>query len=469
MATLGIDLGTGSVKAAVVTPDGDIVAKASRSYGLSSPVPGWAESDPAQWLSSVHDAVNEAVDLAPESPHAVGFSGQMHGVVVTDETLRPLRPAILWADTRSASEAREMNNALGAEHMATLGSGAVAGFAGTTIAWLSRNEPELMSKVRHVFQPKDWLRAVLGGQVGTEPSDASGTLLCDVATGTWSDDAIEWCGISAELLPTIQRSHGPAGEVTLAGRQLPCCFGGADTASAIVGMGLRPGEGFVAVGSGAQVVSVLHEPTLDAKLTTHTFATGGDPGTGWYRIGAVQNGGLALEPTLAMLGSSLDEAHAALAEGVSGDDPVFVPYLAGERTPFMDPQIRGSWTGISLGTTREMLLRSALEGVAHAVALGIQAVSDAGGDLPETLPFIGGGSTNPVFAQLLADCANRPLAHIDVPDAAVRGAALLATGQTSNPVPIQASTTTFPDDSRTGLLAQRRERMVSLARASQGL
>jgi sugar (pentulose or hexulose) kinase len=176
MATLGIDLGTGSVKAAVVTPDGDIVAKASRSYGLSSPVPGWAESDPAQWLSSVHDAVNEAVDLAPESPHAVGFSGQMHGVVVTDETLRPLRPAILWADTRSASEAREMNDALGAEHMATLGSGAVAGFAGTTIAWLSRNEPELMSKVRHVFQPKDWLRAVLGGQVGTEPSDASGTL-----------------------------------------------------------------------------------------------------------------------------------------------------------------------------------------------------------------------------------------------------------------------------------------------------
>lgn len=462
VATIGIDLGTGSVKAAVVSAHSEVLSRSSTPYPVVSPRAGWAESDPVDWLNAAKLAAVQAIELSSERPEAVGFSGQMHGVVVTDASLTPLRPAILWADTRSAAEAQRMNTELGPLEMAKLGSAAVAGFAATTLAWLNRNEPNVMAKARHVFQPKDWLRAVLGGKIGTEPSDASGTLLCDVASGEWSTLPIEWAEIEQGLLPEIYSSHHDAGHVTLAGLRIPCVFGGADTSCAISGLALEPGEGFVAVGSGAQVVAVMRKPTLDPSLATHTFATAGNKAAGWYRIGAVQNAGLALEPTLALLGSSFDEAHDALSEGVSPGDPIFVPYLSGERTPFMDPSLRGSWHDISLGTTRKMMLRSVLEGVAHAVALAVEAVSAAGGDTPKTLPFIGGGSTNVVFTQLLADCTNMPLANVEGADAAVTGAALLGSGITSNPHRPNQSLVTLPRDKEASLLALRREKMVHL-------
>lgn len=467
VATLGIDLGTGSIKAAVVSADATITSRSSRPYPVRSPEPGWAESDPREWLRAAEEAAAEALALSAEKPSAVGFSGQMHGVVITDDTLTPLRPAILWADTRSAAEAQRMNDELGAQEMAQLGSSAVAGFAATTLAWLNRHEPDVIARAHHILQPKDWLRAQLGGTVGTEPSDASGTLLCDVATGEWADTPLEWSGIQRALLPDIRSSQENAGDVTIAGVSLPCVFGGADTACAITGLGLGPGGGFVAVGSGAQVVAVMRHPTLDPSLATHTFATTGGTSEGWYRIGAVQNAGLALEPALALLGSSFEEAHDALSEGVGPEDPLFVPYLAGERTPFMDPSLRGSWHNISLGTSRKMILRSVLEGVAHAVALAIQAVGDSGGEMPDILPMIGGGSTNPIFRQLLADCADRPLANVEGSDAAVIGAALLASGQTSNPFTVEHTTVTSPRKREVALLKDRREQMLAFLESSR--
>lgn len=467
MATLGIDLGTGSVKAAVVSANSLTLSRSSKTYAVNSPFVGWAESDPLEWLRAAEEVALQAIRLSPQAPQAVGFSGQMHGVVVTDSSLNPLRPAILWADTRSAAEAQRMNEELGSTEMAKLGSAAVAGFAATTLAWLIRHEPEVMARAHHILQPKDWLRAALGGKIGSEPSDASGTLLCDVATGQWANLPVEWSGIQPSLLSEIHPSQEEAGHVTLGGLRIPCVFGGADTACAILGLGLEPGEGFVAVGSGAQVVAVMNEPTLDRSLSTHTFATNGNKGAGWYRIGAVQNAGLALKPTLELLRSSFDEAHEALSEGVSSDDPIFIPYLSGERTPFMDPSLRGSWHEISLGTTRKMILRSVLEGVAHAVALALQAVSDSGGEMPETLPLIGGGATNALFKQLLADCANRPLANVEAADAAVIGAALLGSGQTSNPSRLSHSSVTFPRDKEVSLLSSRREKMLHLIATSR--
>ena len=467
MTTLGIDLGTGSVKAAVVSSKGAILSHASKTYSVESPSPGWAESDPAQWLHAAEEVAQEAIRLSPQAPVAVGFSGQMHGVVIADAFFTPLRPAILWADTRSAAQAQQMNDELGSLEMAKLGSAAVAGFAATTLAWLMLHEPEVMARAHHVLQPKDWLRMALGGRIGTEPSDASGTLLCDVAAGQWSHLPVEWSGIEMGLLPEIYASHEDAGHIAVAGMNLACVYGGADTACALSGLGLVPGEGFVAVGSGAQVVAVMKDPTLDPSLATHTFATVGGKGGGWYRIGAVQNAGLALEPALALLGSTFEEAHEALDEGISPEDPIFVPYLSGERTPFMDPSLRGSWHEISLGTTRKMILRSVLEGVAQAVALALQAVSDTGGDMPETLPLIGGGSTNPVFKQLLSDCANRPLANVEAADAAVTGAALLGAGKTSHPHRPEHALVTYPRETEIHLLASRREKLLTYVESAR--
>lgn len=461
-AAVGVDLGTGSVKVAVVDEVGEIRAKASRAYDISSPQAGWAETDPRVWLEATEQAAAEVAEHLPGA-EAVGFSGQMHGVVLCDASLEPLRPAIAWADTRSAHEAAAMETDLGEEVLVRLGSPAVSGFAATSLKWLAIHEPEVLAKARFALQPKDWLRARLGGVVVTEPSDASGTLLADVASGTWDGDALTWLGIDRELLPPIVGSCDAAGEIQLAGVTLQCVAGAADTAAAIAGMGLSINQGFTAVGSGSQTVSVLAEPSGGIARGTHLFATAGAPGSGWYRIGAVQNAGIALRRALEWFGATPQQANDALEEGVRASDPIFVPYVAGERTPFVDASLRGAWLGLGLDTDRQALLRSIVEGVAQAVALGMEAVASAGAHLPDPLPLIGGGAVDPRFQQLIADVARRQLAPTEQPDAAVVGAARLVLGA-GDYQPASAGTVVEPRDQFAALFADRRERLVEYVR-----
>ena len=460
---LGIDLGTGSVKAALVAPDGYVAARASKSYATRSPHPDWVEIDAREWVeaaASVMDAVDEGENTGITS---VGFSGQMHGVVLVDDRLRPLRPAILWADTRSGEQARRMAADLGPDVLARLGSPAVAGFAATTLRWLADHEPEVVAEARYALQAKDFLRATLGGPIATDPSDASGTLLYDVVAGEWDADAISWAGIRPDMLPPVMSSTHVSGEVRVEKRTVPCAVGAADTAAAITGLGIHAGEGFIAVGTGAQVVRVMNTPTLDPALSTHTFCTAGAAGDGWYRIGAVQSAGLVLTAALAWLGASVEEASASLRLGVRADDPLFIPYLAGERTPFMNPNLRGSWIGLSLATDRAAMMRSVLEGVAQAVALGVEAVQSSGERLPEVVPLIGGGTQHPDFRQLLADCCQVPLGIAESRDSAVVGAATLAAGLSVNPHRIAIDGIVEPFAEAASLLAERRAKMVSEA------
>ncbi|GDX32018.1 sugar kinase [Actinomycetes bacterium] len=464
MTFLGIDLGTGSVKAAVVEAAGSILAESAHGYPVVAPQPGWAESDPATWLAAVRAAAGAV--LGAQQPEAVGFSGQMHGIVVTDADLQPLRPAILWADARSTKQAHRMAQRFTATELARLGSPAVPGFAATSVAWLYANEPEVMARAHYVLQPKDWLRAALGGAIATDPSDATGTLLCDVVTGSWSPAAADWAGLPEHLLPQIISSTAPAGVINL-GREIPAVVGAADTACALAGLGLQPGDGFIAVGTGSQVVSVLTAPVLDETLVTHTFATAGGIGAGWFRVGAVQNAGLSLTAALRWFGADVAEAVAALGEGVKASDPIYVPYLAGERTPFMDADLRGSWHGIGLSTDRAAMLRSIMEGVAQAVALATTAVSASGTPLPEVVPLVGGGTHDLAFQQLLADATGCALGVVEVPNAAVVGAALLAAGRVRAEVRAQPASVVEPNETAMGLLAKRRGTMAWLVQSQQ--
>lgn len=468
MTTLGIDLGTGSVKAAIVEPDGSVTNRTSQPYRVRSPHPGWAESDPRDWLAATRAVAASTLAGLPQPPTAVGICGQMHGIVVVDERLAPLRPAIIWADSRSREQAAALERALPPEDLARLGSAAVPGFAATSLAWLREHEPQVMAKARHVLQPKDWLRAMLGGEVVTDPSDASGTLLFDVVVGEWSRTALGWLGLDPALLPPVVASTGEGGVVRLGDRDLPCIVGGADTACALAGLGAV--EGFVAVGTGAQVVRRLDSPALDLTLRTHTFAsvgaaTGSD--RGWYRLGAVQNAGLAMITALDWLDATPDEAAAALENGVQADDPIFLPYLAGERGGAAGgPDLRGSWHGLNLATTRPAVLRSVLEGVAQAIALAVESVQEAGEPLPDPIPLVGGGTHDARFRHLLADACGVALARVDAPDAAVAGAGLLAAGLAQRPTPAPAAEIVDPVAVQQRLLAERRQRFAALVRVT---
>lgn len=434
---LGIDLGTQSVKVAAVDADARVIASASRPYAVDSPQPGWAESDPGAWLAAVEDACDEVLAQMSDRPGSIGLSGQMHGVVLCDEEGRPLRPAITWADARSGAEARRLRAELGADTLARLGSAPFPGFAGVTLAWLSQHEPEILARARWALQAKDWLRLRLTGEVATDPSDASGTLLYDLVDGAWSDAALAACGVRPELLAPVRASTDHAGAVrsiaALAG--VPVAVGGADAACGVHGLGLHVGSGALALGTGAQLSSVIGAADPDTTLRTHTFATVGRIGEAFYRLGAVQSGGLALERVLTWMNADIAEAQRALASGVCADDPLFFPFVAGERSPYLDPDLRASWLGLSLSTTREAMLRSVLEGMSYAVSAAYAAIVESGAAPAPPLIVLGGGSRDPAYVALLATALDCPLRPSAVADATVLGAARLGAAAIGRELP----------------------------------
>lgn len=431
---LGLDLGTGSVKALLLEEGGGVAGVGSSACAVRSPRPGWAESDPEEWWRAAGEACREALREGGGEVAALGLSGQMHGVVLAGEDGRPLRPAILWADTRSA-DALGAYRRLRPSLRRALANPPAAGMAGPTLLWLREHEPAAYAAARWALQPKDWLRARLTGEVCSEPSDASATLLYDLAADRWSREVVRELGLREEILAPLLPSGavcgrlapGPARHLGLP-EGLPVACGGADTACAILGTGLL-GEGEVqlSVGTGAQIVSPRARFAPDGSCRTHLYRAA-LPGL-YYSMAAVQNAGLALEWVREVLGVSWETFYAEAATVPPGSGGVvFLPYVSGERTPHLDPRARGAWVGLGLGCRRGHLLRAALEGVAFALREALEALEEAGVRAPE-LRLAGGGSLGKPWRRLLASVLGRPLLTLPgsvAPVASARGAALLA-------------------------------------------
>ena len=211
---LGVDLGTSSVKAMVTTADGAVLATASEAYPVDAPQPGWAESDPERWWTAVGGACRRAVAQAGTAIAGVGLSGQMHGVVLCAADTTPLRPAVLHLDGRAREQLHRYAEMPDAAHD-RLANPLSPGMAGPVLCWLAEHEPDVLDRARWALQPKDWLRLRLTGEAATEPSDASATLLHDVAGDRWDDEVVEALGVRRELLaPLLLHSGAPAGRLT---------------------------------------------------------------------------------------------------------------------------------------------------------------------------------------------------------------------------------------------------------------
>lgn len=428
---LGIDLGTGSVKALVLDADGTVMGEASHAYPVHSPKPGWAETEPDAWWSAVAIAVRQVVANSPHAIEAIGLAGQMHGVVLADKAGQALRPAILWADMRSG----DMLNAyqqLSTDVRVCLANPITAGMAGPTLLWLRQAEPNVYAAAHWMLQPKDWLRLRLTGTVATDPSDASGTLLYDVRSQRWALEVMHALHLRTDWLPELIPSSRIAGHLTnQAAHQLglkaglPVVAGAADTAATLLGNGLlKPGAVQLTVGSGAQLIAPLAQPEVDASFRTHLFCAALP--NQWYRLAAMQNAGVALEWVRGILGLSWAEVYAASGSVPPGCDGLtFLPYLTGERTPHLDPHARGTWVGLGLHHTRSHLMWAALEGVAFAIKQGLEAIATSERPI-ESLRVAGGGTLEPAWRQLLATVLQVPLYSITIPAASARGAAILA-------------------------------------------
>ena len=439
---LGIDIGTLSLKAQLLSRDGDTLGEGRAAYDVRAPNENWSESDPAAWWDAAVAAVHDAAGERGKEVRGVGLSGQMHGVVLTREDTTPLRPAVLWSDGRSAAQL-DAYRKLPQTQRDALANPLVAGMAGPTLLWLREHEPEAYVEARWALQPKDWLRLRLTGAAASEPSDASGTLLYDVAQDCWATELLEALGLRPELLPPLRRSAEEAGTLSPKAAEalglaphLPVATGAADTAAAILGSGLSGGEAQLTVGSGAQLVALTGEPRGAPGRGVHLFRAAKE---GWYKMAALQNAGLALEWARTLLGLSWEEMYGAFERTPPGAEGLtFLPYLTGERTPHLNPDARGGWLLASRRHGKEHFARAALEGVAFSIKDGFSALREAGTDV-EQLRLAGGGTTEAQWRQLLADVLGVPLAPVTLPDASVRGAARLAALSQGEDLPLKVT------------------------------
>lgn len=437
MAWLGIDLGTSAVKALIVEHDGRILAVGKVAYPVLTPHPGWSEAHPKEWWDATVAAVCAALAQAPQIPiAAIGLAGQMHGVVLIDGDGRPTRPAVFWPDAR-AEPALAAYRALPADLRDRLANPLVPGMAGPILLWLAQYDVAAYQAARWAIQPKDWLRLRLTGMIASDPSDASGTLLYDLAADGWSGEVIAALGLRRELFPSLLPASAVAGPlIPDAAASLglpvgvPVAIGAADTAAGLLGSGLlEPGVVQLTLGTGAQIATLVATPAPDPAWRTHRYRTAttrsGADGAPWYALAAVQNAGLALDWVRHLLGASWDELYLS-ADQAHPDltDPLLVPYLARERAHHQGPDLGGSFHGLRLAQQREQLLRAALVGVAFGIRQALEALPAA--DSITTLHLAGGGSRYAGWRQLLADCLGRSLLPVEASDAATRGAALLA-------------------------------------------
>ncbi len=428
---LSIDLGTGSVKCLLVGREGETLGKASAACPPRTPAAGLSEADVGDWWAAVRKAVRSTVGSDTGTVQAIGLSGQMHGAVGVDADGAVVRPPILWPDTRS-THALDAYRALDVPMLDRLANPPAVGMAGASMVWLAEHEPATMDRTAFWIQPKDWLRARLVEQVRSEHSDASSTLLYDVAAQDWAYDIVDSLGLDpATLAPLLESAELAGGVTALAARDLglpegtPVAAGGADAACALLGNGTLPSRAAqLTVGSGATISVLRDEPVADRTRRTHLFRS--VERDRWYAMAAMQNVGLALDWVRRLFGLDWSEVYGTLDASEPGARGVtFLPYLSGERTPHVDAFAEGAWVGLRAHHDQADVVRAALEGCALAIRDGLDALIDAGNTI-ELLRLAGGGSVDQRWRQLLADVLEVPIAATPVVEASAFGAARLA-------------------------------------------
>ena len=406
MTLIGLDVGTTAVKGIAISPDGELLASATEEYPLSTPQPGWAEQDPEAWWRATQAC------LAALPDGEIGFSGQMHGLVVLGADGEVLRPAILWNDQRTAAQCTEIEERVGLERLIALtGNRALTGFTAPKLLWLREHEPDLHARIRHILLPKDYVRYRLTGERAIDVADASGTLLFDVAGRRWSAEVCEALEIPLEWLPTVYESTDIAGA--------------GDQAAAALGVGIvSPGLVSVVLGTSGVVFAVLPAYAPDAQARVHVFCHAA-PGT-WHAMGVMLSAAGSFAWLRGVLGAgygTLDEEAERWAPGVEGLQ--FAPYLAGERTPHADPDARGAFTGLTLRHDRGALARATLEGVAYGLRDSLELLRDLGVDA-RAGRLSGGGSASSLWSRIVASVLGIPLERTESQEGSAFGAALLA-------------------------------------------
>ncbi len=434
-ALLGLDVGTTGARAIAVDLNGDVVGAASDEYPLSTPRPGWAEQKPEHWWASSRLVLTRVLSQLRQPPLGLGLTGQMHGSVFLDAGDQVIRPALLWSDQRTASQCRTITERVGRERLVAIaGNPAITGFQAPKILWLREEEPASFARVRRVLLPKDYVRLLLTGDCATDASDASGTLLLDLRRRDWSDELLDALEIPRNWLPTVYEGPEVTGTISAsaaAATGLPAglrvAAGGGDNAAAAVGNGIVH-EGLVSSSIGTSGVVFAHSetPRIDSLGRLHTFCHA-IPG-GYHVMGVTLSAGGSFRWWRDSSGTALDyDGMAALAAQAppGSEGLLFLPYIAGERTPYLDPSARGAFVGLHLRHSFAHLTRAVMEGVVFSLKDCLDLVRGLGMDATE-IRATGGGARNNLWRQLQADVFGLPVHRSRIDEGPAYGAALLA-------------------------------------------
>jgi xylulokinase len=422
---IGLDVGTTSVKGLAVTEGGEVIASAEEEYPLSTPRPGWSEQDPEDWWRATQVVLEKLSGEHP--PASIGLSGQMHGLVALGAGDEVLRPAILWNDQRTGAQCAEIERQVGLERLISLtGNRALTGFTAPKLLWLRDEEPETFERIESVLLPKDYVRLRLTGEKAMDPADASGTLLFDVAGRRWSQEVLDALDLPAEWLPPVLESPERAGETR---QGIPVAVGAGDQAAGAVGVGVgvvgAGGPLSVALGTSGVVFAALPGFAADPEGRVHAFCHA-VPG-GWHAMGVTLSAAGSLRWLRDAMGagaSFAEHVEEAAAWGAGAEGLIFLPYLAGERTPHADPAARGAFVGLSLRHDRGALTRAVLEGVAFGLRDSLDLMTGMGVEAVRAR-VSGGGARSETWLQVIASVLELPLERMAVDEGAAYGAALL--------------------------------------------
>ena len=433
MLVAGVDTSTQATKVLVVDPDDGRVVATGRAPHEVTGADGARETDPEVWWEALRLAVRDCG--AAEDVAAISVAGQQHGLVALGENGRPLRPAILWNDTRSAREARELTEALGgaAEWAERVGLVPVPSFTATRWAWLRRHEPDRAAAASAVRLPHDFITERLCGHAATDRGDASGTAWWSTRDEDYVDEVLELIELDPALLPSVLGPREPAGELaTSAAGELGLRPGAVvgpgtgDNMGAALGLGARSGEPVVSLGTSGTAYAVMEERAADPSGTVAGFA---DASGRFLPLAATLNATLAVDRVAGWLG--LDREAAAERTAV-----VVLPYLDGERTPNL-PRAAGMVAGLRHATTGEEILLAAYEGAAASLVEAIDLLGEQGSGLDPDAPvlLVGGGARGRVWQRTVARLSGRPVQVPDAEELVALGAAAQAAACLSGEAP----------------------------------
>ncbi len=445
---LGLDIGTSGTKTALFDENGNTIETATYGYELYQPKVCWAEQKPEEWWEACVKGISDVIKSSKVNSSdikGIGLSGQMHGLVLLDKDHEVIRDSIIWCDQRTEKQCEYMTEVIGKEKLIEItGNPALTGFTLSKLLWVKENEHENYEKIYKVLLPKDYIRFKLTGVFATEVSDASGMQMLDINARNWSEELLEQLNIDKNILADVYESVVVSGKVTEEAANVTglavgtgVVGGAGDQAAGAIGNGIVS-EGIIStvIGSSGVVFAATDTPKFDKAGSVHTLCHA-VPNM-WHVMGVTQGAGLSLkwfkenfcrkeiEESKEQGINIYDYLTEEAAKSKPGSNGViYLPYLMGERTPHIDPNVKGGFLGVSLINNHGDFIRSILEGVSFSLKNCLDIIEGMNVEISD-IRVSGGGAESSLWIQILSDVFSYSLQTVKASEGPALGVAILA-------------------------------------------